>query len=174
MLLRSIPGRFLWVGLTSFGAARWTNLYATFVRSGLIREEQFMRDLAITQTMPGAPFVNLTTLCGLRLGGWRTATVGLALVLLPGIVTIALAMAYLSGSETWVERFFHGILIGAVGVLGGSFVHLSATRVRTTFDVALALAAFFLVIADVPLFVVVPLVGAVGTLRYRLVSRDAP
>lgn len=167
MSARSLLRRFLWVGLTSFGAARWTNLYASFVRTRLISEADFMRDLAIAQTLPGAPFVNLTAHSGMRLGGWRMAVAALALVLLPGLVTIAIAMAVLTGEEPWVQRFFHGILIGAVGVLAGSLVQLSAARLRAAFDIGLAIGALLLVTADVPLVLVVLLIGAIGTLRYR-------
>lgn len=75
--------RFFWVGLTAFGAARWTNLEAAFVRTGLLREEDFFRDLAISQTLPGPAFVNLTALCGMRLGGLglAAAVLGVAGVL---------------------------------------------------------------------------------------------
>ncbi|MEK7863967.1 MAG: hypothetical protein AAB295_11985, partial [Chloroflexota bacterium] len=77
------------------------------------------------------------------------------------------AMAYLSADEPWVARFFHGILIGAVGALAASFVRLSATRVRAPFDVVLAIATLLLVVAGVPLFAVIVAMGAIGAYRYR-------
>ncbi len=173
MTTRSILRKFLWVGLTSFGAARWTNLHAVFVRTGLIPEDLFMRDLAITQTLPGPGFVNLTVLCGMRLGGWRMALAGAALVLGPGLVAIALAMAFLAGDEQWVARFFHGILIGAVGVLAASFARLAATRIGGLFDALLAAGTLLLLVAGVPLFAAVVVAGAIGTVRYRRRGEDA-
>ncbi len=174
MPVRSLLRRFLWVGLTSFGAARWTNLHAAFVESRLISEDKFVRDLAISQTLPGPGFVNLTALCGMRLGGVRLAAAGLALVLLPGLLAIVAAMTYLSTDEAWVARFFHGILVGAVGVLAASFVRLSAARVRARFDIFLTTAALVLVVARVPLFVVVVAIGALGAWRYRATPQSEP
>jgi hypothetical protein len=97
--------KFLWVGFTAFGAARWINLYAAFVRAGLIREQDFVRDLAIAQTLPGAGFVNLTALCGMRLGGVRIAVIGLALVLLPGLLAIVAAMVFVSTNRGSLASF---------------------------------------------------------------------
>lgn len=172
MTTGSILRRFLWVGLTSFGAARWTNLHRVFVRGGLIPEDLFMRDLAVTQTLPGPSFVNLSVLCGMRLGGWRMALAAAALVLGPGLVAIALAMAFLSGEEPWVARFLHGILIGAVGALAASFTRLASRLGRGAFDAALAAGTLLLIVAGVPLFAAILVAGAVGAAWYRTRSED--
>lgn len=158
--------KFLWVGLTSFGAARWVNLHAAFVRTGLIREQDFVRDLAIAQTLPGAGFVNVTALCGMRLGGVRIAVAGLALVLLPGLLAIVAAMAFVSTDDAWVTRLFHGIIVGAVGMLGGGLARLSR-GLRGAFDAALAISTLALIVAGVPLVVTVLVVGSAGVMRYR-------
>jgi chromate transport protein ChrA len=163
--------KFLWVGLTAFGAARWTNLYAAFVRPGLIPERQFLRDLAITQTLPGPGFVNLSVLCGLRLGNVPFALAAVTLVLLPGLVTMVLALGFVSIDAGWVQGFLHGILIGAVGVLASSLARL-ASRVTTPFDLGIALGALFLVALGVPLALTVIVVGAIGTWRYRATPHD--
>ncbi len=168
MTTGSILRKFLWVGLTSFGAARWTNLHRVFVRDGLIPEDLFMRDLAVTQTLPGPGFVNLTVLCGMRLGGWRMGLAAGALVLGPGLVAIALALAFLSGEEPWVARFLHGILVGAVGALAAAFIRLASRRGRSVFDASLAAATLLLIVAGVPLFAAILLTGVVGATRYRM------
>lgn len=167
MTTRSLLARFLLVGLTSFGAARWTHLYDRFVRPGLIAEDDFMRDLAITQTLPGPGFVNLTAHCGMRLGGWPMAIAATALVLLPGLVAIVAALALLSGDEPWVGGFFHGILIGAVAVLAASFMRLAAVRLRGASEIALALATLLLVVAGVPLVAVVAALLVAGAWWYH-------
>ncbi len=158
--------KFLWVGLTAFGAARWVNLEAAFVRTGLIREEDFMRDLAISQTLPGPGFVNLTALCGMRLGGSRTALLAIVLVLLPGLVAVVAVLAFVSMGEPWVARLFQGILVGAVGVLASSFARM-ARRLRSSFDALLTAAVLILIVAGTPMVAAVLVVGAVGVVRYR-------
>jgi chromate transport protein ChrA len=165
--------KFLWVGLTAFGAARWTHLEAAFVRTGLIREQDFIRDFAIAQTLPGPGFLNLSALCGMRLGGVRVAFAAIVLVLLPGVIAMALALAYLSTSEPWVTRLFQGILVGAVGVLAASFVR-GSRRMRGTFDAALAAATLLLIAFGVPMIAAVVAVGIAGVLRYRWTPQTLP
>lgn len=169
----SILRRFLWVGLTAFGAARWTGLEAAFVRSRLLREEDFTRDLAIANTLPGASFVNLTALCAMRLGGLRLTVVAITLIFLPGAVAIVAALAWLSPSEPWVAHFFRGILVGAVGVLAASFWR-SAIRLRGSFAASLAAATLLLMAAGAPMIAAVLLVAAVGVLGYRRSPQTLP
>lgn len=149
------------------------NLEAAFVRPGLIRERDFIRDFAIAQTLPGPAFVNLTALCGMRLGGVRIAVAGIALVLLPGLIAISAALAFLSTSEPWVTRLFAGILVGAVGVLAASFAR-GAARMRGLFDAALAAATLVLVVVGVPMVVAVLTAGTVGVLRHRWSQETLP
>ena len=171
--MTSLLWRFFWVGLTAFGAARWTNLEAAFVPTGLIREEDFIRDLAIAQTLPGPPFVNLSILCAMRLGGVRLAAGALTLILLPGIVAVVLALAFLSMNAEWVTRVLHGILVAAVGVMGATFIRQSR-RVRGLFAAVLTVATLFLLVAGVPILEAVLLVGVVGVVRYRFVPQSLP
>ncbi len=161
--------KFLWVGLTSFGAGRWPYLHEAFVRNGWIEEDVFLRDFAMSQVLPGAGFVNLSALCGLRLGGVPMALAGVTLVTLPGAVLIAAAMLLLTGTDPRITGGLHGVVIGAVGLLLASFVRL-ARSIRRRFDVALALAALALTLAGVPLAFTVLVVGAVAVavLRYAV------
>ena len=165
--------RFLWVGLTAFGAARWTTLEAAFVRSGLLRQEDFSRDLAIANTLPGAAFVNLTALCGMRLGGLRLTLAAITLIFLPGVVAMVAALAWLSTSEPLVTHFFRGILIGAVGVLAAAFWK-SAVRLRGSFAASLAAATLLLITVGVPMVVAVLLVATAGVVGYRRSPQTLP
>ena len=169
----SLLRRFFWVGLTAFGAARWTNLEAEFVRSGLVPEEKFIRDLAIAQTLPGPPFVNLSMLTAMRLGGMRLALLALALILLPGTVAVVLCLAFLSLNDPWVARLLHGILIGAVGVMAATFIRQSR-RVRGLFAAILATATLVLLVVGVSIFETVLIVGAIGVVRYRFQPQTLP
>ena len=168
-----ILARFLWVGLTAFGAARWVNLEAAFVRPGLLRERDFIRDLAIAQTLPGAAMVNLAALCGMRLGGVRVAASGTVLLLIPGLVSIIAALAWLSTDEPWVARLFHGILVGAVGVAMSSYWR-GAGRLSGWFAPALAAATFVLIAAGVPMAFTVLAAGTAGVLRHRWSAQTLP
>ena len=165
--------KFFWVGLTAFGAARWVNLEAAFVRTGMLREDDFIRDLAIAQTLPGPGFVNLTALCGMRLGGVRVALAGIVVVLLPGLVAVVLALAFLTPTDAWVARTFHGILIGAVGVLAASFWR-GSRRLRGTFDAFVSAIALLLLAAGIPMTAAVAVAGTIGILRHRLARESLP
>lgn len=171
--MRSILGRFLWVGLTAFGAARWVSLEAAFVRTGLLDERDFMRDFAIAQSLPGPAMVNLTALCGMRLGGVRVAAAAVALVLLPGLVAVGAALAWLSPEDPWVGRLFHGILVGAVGVAAASFWR-GAGRLAGWSAPVLAAATLLLIAAGLPMIAAVLGVGAVGVVRYRWSPQTLP
>lgn len=170
---RTALWRFLQVGITSLGAARWTYLHATFVRSGWIREEDFMRDLAQAQVFPGAPFASITVLCGLRLRGVALALSGLVLVLAPGALAIAVAMTFVSALSGAADRILHGILIGAVGILIAVFVRTARRGVRDRWDLLLALATLALLLGGVQIAAVVPVIAAFGVGFGRLRTRTA-
>ncbi|HUQ17857.1 MAG TPA: chromate transporter [Candidatus Saccharimonadales bacterium] len=171
--MASILRRFFWVGLTAFGAARWTGLEAAFVRTGLLRAEDFTRDLAIANTLPGPAFVNLTALCAMRLGGLRLTVAAITLIFLPGVIATVAALAWLSTSEPWVAHFFRGILVGAVGVLAAAFWK-SAIRLRGSFAASLAAATLLLVAAGAPMIAAVLVVAAVGVVGYRRSPQTLP
>lgn len=154
--------KFLWVGLISFGAGRWIYLHSAFVRNGWIREEVFLHDLAFTQVLPGAQFVNLIVLCGMRVRSVWLGVAGLALAVFPGALLMVLAMVYLSGGDARLAGAVHGILVGAVGVLLATFTRLFRAGVRGSPDVAFVVATFLLSIAGVPLLVTIPVVAAVA------------
>ena len=164
--VRSLAWKFLWAGLTAFGAARWTTLEDAFVPSGLIEEKVFFRDYAVSSTLPGPTFVNLAALCGMRLGGVRLALTAIVLLLLPGLVAVILVLAFLSPNEPWVRHLFNGILVGAVGVTASQLFR-RAGRSRGVFDAALAAATLLLIAGGAPMYAAVLGVLAVGLLWYR-------
>jgi chromate transport protein ChrA len=158
--------KFLWAGLTAFGAARWTTLEDAFVRSGLIEEKAFFRDYAVSSTLPGPTFVNLAALCGMRLGGVRVALAAIVLLLAPGLVAVILVLAFLDPSELWVRHLFNGILVGAVGVVASQYVR-RAGRMSGLIDAALAAATLVLIAVGVPMYAAVLGVLGAGVLWYR-------
>ena len=158
--------KFLWAGLTAFGAARWTTLEDGFVRSGLIEEKAFFRDYAVSSTLPGPTFVNLAALCGMRLGGVRVALAAIVLLLAPGLIAVILVLAFLTPTEPWVRHLFNGILVGAVGVVASQYVR-RARRMSGLIDAALAAATLVLIAAGAPMYAAVLGVLALGVLWYR-------
>lgn len=158
--------KFLWAGLTAFGAARWTTLEDAFVPTGLIEEKTFFRDYAVSSTLPGPTFVNLAALCGMRLGGVRLALAAIVLLLAPGLVAVILVLAFLSPSEPWVQHLFNGILVGAVGVTA-SQLWRRAGRSAGVIDATLAASTLILIAARAPMYVAVLGTLAVGALWYR-------
>jgi chromate transporter len=164
---RPALGKFLWIGLTSVGMGRQAYLYEAFVRSGWIPEQLFLADYAKTSVLPGASFVNLTFMCGWRLGGLPLAIAGTALVFLPGAVAIFAAASVLIVDDPRIAGLLHGILVGAVALL----ITMTARMARGTLDsissAVLALGSMALTLAQVPLVVTVPLVAAIGIWWYR-------
>ena len=164
--VRSHAWRFLWAGLTAFGAARWTTLENAFVPTGLIEEKVFFRDYAVSSTLPGPTFVNLAALCGMRLGGVRLALAAIVLLLAPGLIAVILVLAFLSPSEPWVRHLFNGILVGAIGVSGSQLVR-RAGRSRGLIDATLAAATLVLIALGAPMYAAVLGTLAAGVLWYR-------
>jgi chromate transport protein ChrA len=158
--------KFLWAGLTAFGAARWTTLEDAFVRGGLIDEKTFFRDYAVSSTLPGPTFVNLAALCGMRLGGVRVALAAIVLLLAPGLAAVILVLVFLNPTEPWVRHLFNGILVGAVGVVAAQYVR-RARRMSGLVDASIAAATLVLIAVGAPMYAAVLGVLALGVLWYR-------
>jgi chromate transport protein ChrA len=159
--------RFLIIGLTSLGAGRQAYLYEAFVRGGWIPESVFLSDYAKTTVLPGASFVNLTFMSGLRIGGLPVAIGGTILVFLPGTILIVIAALALSTGDARVANLLHGILVGAVAVLTTMVIRISKGSVTDNPARVLALGAFALMVANVPLVLTVIVIGALGLWWHR-------
>ena len=112
---------FLKIGLVGFGGgvAVLAQIRALTVRDRRwLTDSDFAEGLALAQSLPGTSAGNSVTYIGLRLRGWRGATVALSGFILPSmLIMIGLAIVYKhlrAFSDT--ERFFHG-LNGAVVAL---------------------------------------------------------
>lgn len=112
---------FLKIGLVGFGGgvAVLAQIRTLTVRKRRwLTDSEFAEAVALAQSLPGTSAGNSVTYIGVRLRGWRGATVAMVGFILPSmLIMIALAIMYkhvhtLAGSE----RFFHG-LNGAVVAL---------------------------------------------------------
>jgi chromate transport protein ChrA len=164
--------KFLLIGLTSFGSGRQAYLYEAFVRSGWIPQDLFLADYAKTMVLPGATFVNLTFLCGLRIAGLPMALVGTALVFLPGTVAIVSASLFLSNGDPAVASILHGILVGAVALLISTIVRIARGAITSLSSGILAVGSLVLMIAELPLIVTVLIIGLLGLWWYRPARRS--
>lgn len=83
-----------------------------------LTDADFAEALALAQSLPGTSAGNSVTYIGLRLRGWRGATVAMSGFILPSmLMMIGLAIIYKHLRDfTSTERFFHG-LNGAVVAL---------------------------------------------------------
>jgi chromate transporter len=112
---------FFKIGLVGFGGgvAVLAQIRMLTVRKrGWLTDSEFAEALALAQALPGTSAGNSVTYIGLRLRGWRGATVAMSGFILPSmLIMVALAIVYKhihTFSQT--ERFFHG-LNGAVVAL---------------------------------------------------------
>jgi chromate transporter len=112
---------FLKIGLVGFGGgiAVLAQIRALTVRKRRwLTDSDFVEAVALAQSLPGTSAGNSVTYIGLRLRGWRGATVAMSGFILPSmLMMIGLAIIYKhlrAFSDT--ERFFHG-LNGAVVAL---------------------------------------------------------
>lgn len=112
---------FLKIGLVGFGGgiAVLAQIRALTVRKRRwLSDSDFVEAVALAQSLPGTSAGNSVTYIGLRLRGWRGATVALTGFILPSmLMMIGLAIIYKHlRAFPDTERFFHG-LNGAVVAL---------------------------------------------------------
>lgn len=112
---------FLKIGLVGFGGgvAVLAQIRALSVRKRhWLTDSEFAEALALAQSLPGTSAGNSVTYIGLRLRGWRGATVAMSGFILPSmLIMIGLAIVYKHiHTFSGTEHFFHG-LNGAVVAL---------------------------------------------------------
>jgi chromate transporter len=112
---------FLKIGLVGFGGgiAVLAQIRALTVRKRRwLTDSDFVEAVALAQSLPGTSAGNSVTYIGLRLRGWRGATVAMSGFILPSmLMMIGLAILYKHfGAFSDIQQFFHG-LNGAVVAL---------------------------------------------------------
>jgi chromate transporter len=120
-LLRLIAA-FTWTGLSSLGGGRSAYFHDALVRRrGWIRHDEFVRDFALSQVLPGPNFSNLAVALGYRLAGMAGGVWGLLAIVLPGAaILVGVATLYLhgafGGSATLLIRALSAAVVGLVCV----------------------------------------------------------
>lgn len=97
-------------------------------RKWLTREE-FLDQLALSQSMPGVLAVNMAAGLGYRLRGWRGALSAIAgNISVPILMILLLAVFFRQFRENvWVERFFMGVRPAVVALIAAPVFKLAAT-----------------------------------------------
>jgi chromate transporter len=164
------------LGLTSFGGGLTAHMRRVVVlERGWLTEEEFLEALALAQVMPGPNVVNLSIYIGRRLRGLPGALTAVASVVGPGLAALfALFALYTSGAAlTPVTAALRGAGACVVGLLIVNVVQVGQRALRGAADAALALlTGAAIVVAELPLPVVVALVGTLGIWLNR--PRRAP
>ena len=174
--LASIAAEFATLGLTSFGGGLPAHLRRVAVRKrGWLTEEQFIEALALAQVMPGPNVVNLSVYMGRRLRGLPGAITAVASVTGPGLAALfAVYALYATGAALApVTAALHGAGACVVGLLLLNLWQVGRRALLSIADVVLAvLTAGGILVAQLPLPLVVAVVGAVGVWLNR--PRPAP
>lgn len=131
---------FILIGATSFGGGVVAYLRANLVvERGWIDDEEFVRVMEISQTLPGLNATNMSVLIGDRLGGLPGAVVALVGMTLPGaVIVLGLGVLYaLRGNTPGAGPILAGVAAGAAGLLTATVLQLGRKVVTSALDIAL-------------------------------------
>jgi len=96
-------------------------------RRGWMRREEFLDQLALSQSMPGVLGVNMATGCGYRLRGFSGALAAIVgNIVMPILFIIALAMLFRHfRGNALVEHFFMGVRPAVVALIAAPVFRLA-------------------------------------------------
>lgn len=166
----ALAGRFLVIGLISFGGQRQVYLFDAFVRRlHWMSDEDYLEGLALCQALPGPNFMNVAAYCGTRMGGVGSGLLGALLVAVPGAIFISLLTAFFVGSigDPRVAGALHGVTIGAAALLAVTLYRLGRRGLRLPLDFAIAAFALALSLAGIPLVAILVALGGANLWRHR-------
>lgn len=131
---------FLFIGATSFGGG-----VVAYLREDLVGgrrwldDDEFVRVMEISQTLPGLNATNMSVIIGDRLGGLAGAVAAVVGMSAPGaVIMLALGTLYaMHGSEAGAAAVLAGVAAGAAGLLIATVLQLGRKVVSSALDVAL-------------------------------------
>lgn len=127
-------------------------------RRGWLSREEFLNQLALSQSMPGVLAVNMATGLGYRLRGLRGAFSAIAgNIVMPVLFIITLAMLFRHFRDNpFVERFFMGVRPAVVALIAAPVFRLAQSAKVTWATCWIPiLAALFIWLFDVsPILVI--------------------
>lgn len=141
-------------------------------KKGWLNREDFLDQLALSQSMPGVLAVNMATGVGYRLRGVPGSLVAIAgNVLMPVLFILLLAMLFHQfRGNVWVERFFMGVRPAVVALIAAPVFHLarSAKVGWTTCWIPLLSALLIWLLGVSPILII--LAAALGGFLYGRLS----
>jgi chromate transporter len=138
--VHQIFATFLFIGATSFGGGVVAYLRENLVSGrGWLDDDEFVRVMEISQTLPGLNATNMSVLIGDRLAGLPGAVAALVAMSLPGaLIMLGLGVLYASqGNEPGAAGILAGVAAGASGLLTATVLQLGRRVVSTAPDIAL-------------------------------------
>lgn len=147
-------------------------------KRGWMSREEFLDQLALSQSMPGMLAVNMATGVGYRLRGLMgAASAILGNVLVPIVIIVLLASVFRHFRDNvWVERFFMGVRPAVVALIAAPVFRL-AQAAKITFSncwIPIVSALLIWLFGVNPIWIVVGAAVAgfiVGRLKDRKIKR---
>jgi chromate transporter len=160
---------FLRLGCTSFGGGTGGWVYREMVqRRGWLDEREFLGDLALGQSLPGANGVKMSVLVGRRLrGGAGAFAAAAALLIGPFAIILAVGAVY---GRIGDHRILHAVLDGvAAAVVGLTFATGISSLVRGAANpAAIAVAAATVMCVGVLRWPMLPVIAGLAPVSIGL------
>lgn len=169
--LASLFWQFLIIGGVSFGGGVIAYMREYFVRNRhWMDDDDFLRALEVSETLPGLNSVNMSVIVGDRLRGGVGALAAVVGMMLPGTTLVMiLAVLYVQHRQNlWMNNFLHGVAAAAVGLLLAVTVQLGHKQLVHLKDLAIVIVTFAAVsLLRQPLWLVLAVIGPAAVLMYR-------
>ncbi|EGW40517.1 chromate efflux transporter [Desulfosporosinus sp. OT] len=146
--LLEIAKTFLHIGLVSYSLAALGEAKKSLVdKKNWLTDEEYLKGLALSQLLPGAPSVNLNTYIGYFLRGFPGALVATIFFVIPCFVAmVLLAHLYLNFNDVpLVSSLFKGVGALVVGLVLNTIMDLWKKGVNTPQLTILAVTGFIMV-----------------------------
>jgi chromate transporter len=145
--LSLIFSRFLKLGATAYGGPGMiSQIKETAVnQNGWIKEEEFMRGLALCQLIPGATMVQIVTYIGYRVRGiWGALAAAVAFVLPAFIALLILSAIYFKFHTVWfIQALFKGLGAIVVAIILNACITFGRSILKDWKVILIAALSFF-------------------------------
>jgi len=162
---------FLFIGATSFGGG-----VVAYLRENLVvgrrwlDDEEFVRVMEISQTLPGLNATNMSVIIGDRLAGVPGALAAVVGMSLPGaLIMLGLGMLYAAHSHRpGAGAVLAGVAAGASGLLTATVLQLGRKAVTGALDVGLVIVTCVAIsFLHLSLLTTLLIIGPIAVWLYR-------
>ena len=139
--------RFLKLGATAYGGpAMIGQIKETVVKKyRWVKEEEFLRGMALCQLIPGATMVQIATYVGYRLRGIRGAIISAVAFVFPAFIALLiLSTLYFKLQNLWfIEALFKGLGTVVVAIVLNACINLGRSILKDWKVVLISILSFF-------------------------------